>query len=111
MRSTGVIVLLFVLFHLADLTFGNANPDFVHGDVYHNLLASFERTWVVVIYVVAQIALAFHIYHGAWSMFQSVGLANPRFNDWRRWFAAVFAMVILIGNSIIPLAVQFGLVE
>ncbi len=110
MRWTGIIILLFVLFHLADLTFGNANPDFVSGDVYHNVVASFERTWVVVIYVVAQIALAFHIYHGAWSMFQSVGLANPRYNDWRRWFAAAFALVILVGNVSMPLAVQFGLV-
>lgn len=111
MRWTGTIILLFVLFHLADLTFGNANPDFVSGEVYDNIVASFERTWVAVIYIAAQIALALHIYHGAWSMFQSIGLANPRYNDWRRWFAAGFALLILIGNVSIPLAVQLGAID
>ena len=111
MRWGGIIILLFVLFHLADLTFGYANPDFVEGDVYHNLIASFERTPVAIIYIVAQIALAMHIYHGAWSMFQSLGMANPRFNDWRRWFAIGFALLILIGNTSMVLAVQFGLLS
>ena len=108
MRWGGVIVLLFVLFHLADLTFGTANPDFVSGDVYRNLVASFERIPVAIIYIVAQFVLALHIYHGAWSMFQSLGLANPRFNDWRRWFSVAFALVILVGNTSMVLAVQFG---
>ncbi len=108
MRWGGVIILLFVLFHLADLTFGNANPEFVSGDVYHNLVSSFERTPVAVIYIVAQFVLALHIYHGAWSMFQSLGLANPGFNDWRRWFAVAFALLILVGNTSMVLAVQFG---
>jgi succinate dehydrogenase / fumarate reductase cytochrome b subunit len=111
MRWGGVIILLFVIFHLADLTFGNANPEFISGDVYHNLVTSFERTPVAVIYIVAQVVLAFHIYHGAWSLFQSLGLANPRYNDWRRWFAVAFALVILIGNTSMVLAVQFGILD
>ncbi len=60
------------------------------------------------IYIVAQVFLALHIYHGAWSLFQSLGLANPRFNEWRRWFAVAFALIILIGNTSIVLAVQVG---
>jgi len=108
MRWGGVIILLFVLFHLADLTFGKANPDFVSGDVYHNLITSFERTPVAIFYLAAQVVLALHIYHGAWSLFQSLGMANPRYNDWRRWFAVAFAVLILIGNSSMVLAVQFG---
>lgn len=110
MRWSGVIVALFVVYHLADLTWGFANPDFVRGDVYHNLVASFERVPVAVAYIVAQAALALHIYHGAWSMFQSMGMANPRFNDWRRYFAIAFAALILIGNVSIPLAVQVGII-
>ena len=108
MRWGGIIILLFVLFHLADLTFGNANPEFVSGDVYHNVVTSFQRIPVAVIYIVAQFVLALHIYHGAWSMFQSLGLANQRFNDWRRWFAVAFALLILVGNTSMVLAVQFG---
>ena len=108
MRWGGVIILLFVLFHLADLTLGNANGDFIAGDVYHNMITSFERPVVAAIYIVAQFVLALHIYHGAWSMFQSLGLANPRYNDWRRWFAVAFALVILVGNTSMVLAVQFG---
>jgi succinate dehydrogenase / fumarate reductase cytochrome b subunit len=109
MRWGGVIILLFVIFHVLDLTTGSVNPEYVGGAVYNNMIYSFERWYIALFYVVAQIALAFHIYHGAWSLFQSLGLSNPRYNDWRRWFAVAFALVILIGNSSIPIAVQFGL--
>ena len=111
MRWSGTIVLLFVLYHLADLTLGWVNPDFVSGAVYANILASFEVWYVALFYVVAQIFLAIHIFHGAWSLFQSLGLANRRYNEWRRWFAVGFALVILIGNSSIPIAVQLGVIS
>lgn len=111
MRWSGTILALFVLYHLADLTWGFANPDFVRGDVYGNLVASFDRLPVAILYIAAQLALALHIYHGAWSMFQSLGLANPRFNDWRRYFAVAFAAVILVGNVSIPLSVQLGIIS
>src|SRR5688572_27764618 len=57
MRWTGVIVLLFVVFHLLDLTWGPANPDFIAGDPYHNLVESFQRVPVALIYIVANLAL------------------------------------------------------
>jgi len=111
MRWTGVIVALFVLFHLADLTWGNANPDFVRGDPYNNLVASFERVPVAIVYVVANVALALHLYHGSWSIFQSMGINNPRYNRARRGFAIGFAGVVLAGNLTFPIAVQLGLVD
>jgi succinate dehydrogenase / fumarate reductase cytochrome b subunit len=111
MRWTGVIVGLFVLFHLADLTWGAANSDFVRGDPYHNMVESFTRLPVALIYIVANIALGIHLYHGAWSLFQSIGWNNPRFNQSRRWFATAFAAVIMIGNVSFPLAVQFHLID
>jgi succinate dehydrogenase / fumarate reductase cytochrome b subunit len=110
MRWTGVIVGLFVIFHLADLTWGPANPHFVRGDPFDNVINSFQRVPVAIIYIIANLALAFHIFHGAWSMFQSLGLNNPRFNVWRRWFAAAFAIVIGIGNISMPLLVVTGVV-
>ena len=111
MRWTGPIILLFLLFHLADLTWGWANPDFVRGDPYNNLVRSFERWPVALLYVVANVALALHIFHGAWSMFQSLGINNPRYNRFRRAFASGFALVILVGNVSFPIAVLLDIVD
>jgi succinate dehydrogenase / fumarate reductase cytochrome b subunit len=111
MRLTGVVIALFVVFHLADLTWGTANPDFVRGDVYRNLIASFERPVVALIYIVANIALGIHLFHGAWSMFQSLGLNNPRWNSARRVFATTFAGIVMVGNVSFPIAVQLGVVS
>lgn len=111
MRWTGVIVGLFVVFHLFDLTWGQANPDFVRGDIYNNVVASFERVPVAVAYVVANLALGLHIYHGAWSLFQSLGVNHPRFNHLRRRFAAGFALVVTAGNVTFPIMVQLGVVD
>ena len=61
----------------ADLTWGTANPHFVRGDVYDNVIDSFKRVPVAIIYIVANLALAIHLFHGAWSMFQSLGLEQP----------------------------------
>jgi succinate dehydrogenase / fumarate reductase cytochrome b subunit len=111
MRWTGVIIALFLIFHLLDLTWGPANPDFVRGDPYDNVIESFQRVPVAIVYIVANIALAIHIFHGAWSMFQSLGWNNPRFNIYRRWFAAAFAIVIGVGNVSMPLLVVTGAVS
>jgi succinate dehydrogenase / fumarate reductase cytochrome b subunit len=109
MRWTGVIVLLFIAFHLADLTWGFANPDFVRGDVYHNVVESLSFLPTATFYILANLALGLHLYHGAWSMFQSMGINNPRFNHWRRYFAVAFAALITVGNLSFPVAILLGL--
>jgi succinate dehydrogenase / fumarate reductase cytochrome b subunit len=101
-----VIIGLFVIFHLADLTWGTVNPDYVRGDVYRNMVASFSRPAVAAIYIVANLALAIHLFHGAWSMFQSLGLNNPKWNQWRRSFAIGFATLVGVMNLSFPIAVQ-----
>ncbi|MEZ5170975.1 MAG: succinate dehydrogenase cytochrome b subunit [Acidimicrobiia bacterium] len=111
MRWTGIIVAAFIVYHLLDLTWGVTNPDFVRGDVYDNMVASFERVPVAVVYIVANILLGIHIFHGAWSMFQSLGVNNPRFNLWRRYFAVGFASLIVVGNVSMPVAVQLGIIS
>jgi succinate dehydrogenase / fumarate reductase cytochrome b subunit len=111
MRWTGIIVLAYLIFHLMDLTWGQANSEFVRGDPYNNLVYSLQRPAVAIAYAVANIALAFHLYHGAWSMFQSMGINNPRINKARRGFAIAFAGFILIGNLSFPIAVQLHAVE
>ena len=111
MRWTGVIVGLFVIFHLMDLTWGTVDPGWARGHVYANVIHSFQRVPVAIVYIVANIALAFHIYHGAWSMFQSLGINNPKWNDARRSFALGFALLIGIANVSFPLMVVTGVVS
>ena len=111
MRWSGVIVLAFLAWHLADLTWGVANPDFVRGDPYGNIVASFSRWPVALFYIAANLLLGLHIFHGAWSMFQSLGVNNPRFNPWRRHFATGFAALIVAGNVSFPIMVLAGVVK
>ena len=111
MRWSGVIVGLFVLFHLMDLTWGSTNPGFVPGDVYHNVVASFRRWPVAVVYVLANLALGLHLNHGGWSLLQSMGWSRRRFNHWRRYFAVAFAALVVVGNISFPVAVLTGIVS
>jgi succinate dehydrogenase / fumarate reductase cytochrome b subunit len=116
MRWGGVILALFIFYHLAHFTFGApwAHHDFVPGDVYHNVVAGFSVWWVSAIYIVAQITLGFHLYHGLWSLFQSLGWwkssSGSDGGDGRRTFALVFALVITVGNISFPWSVLTGLV-
>ncbi len=114
MRWGGVIILLFVFYHLAHLTFGVdvAPPaQFIQGDVYHNVVSGFQIWWVSAIYIIANLALGLHLYHGLWAMFSSVGMTNPRFEHWRRTFAYAFAIVITVANISFPLSVLTGFVK
>jgi succinate dehydrogenase / fumarate reductase cytochrome b subunit len=111
MRYTGVVVLLFIIFHLSDLSWGTTNPDYVRGDVYRNMVASFDRPLIAAVYVVANLALGLHLFHGSWSLFQSLGLNNPKWNSWRRNFAIGFAALITVGNLSFPIAVQAGILN
>jgi succinate dehydrogenase / fumarate reductase cytochrome b subunit len=111
MVYTGTIILAFIIFHLADLTWGFANPDFVRGAITNNLTASLARWWVSLFYIVAVLALGLHIYHGTWSMFQTLGLNNRRYNAWRR-YAAIGLTVGVVGiNLTFPLGTLFGVID
>lgn len=110
-RWGGVIIGLFVVYHLAHLTSGQAHADFHPGEVYRNVVSAFQNPVVSLIYIVAQLALCFHLYHGLWSMFQTLGWYNESTPDWRRRFALVFALIIAIGNISFPVAVLTGLVS
>jgi succinate dehydrogenase / fumarate reductase, cytochrome b subunit len=111
MRWGGVLLIAFVVFHILHLTTGDTHPNFRPGDVYHNVVTGFQVVWVSLFYIVAQIALGLHLYHGLWSMFQSLGWNHPRFNAWRRTFATAFALIIAVGNILFPLSVLTGLVR
>jgi succinate dehydrogenase / fumarate reductase cytochrome b subunit len=111
MRWTGMLVLLFIVVHLADLSWGWLNPDFVRGQPYRNIDASLSRLPMAIFYILANIALGIHLIHGTWSLFQSMGWSNPRFNSWRKGLATGLATIIVVGNVSIPIAVQAGVIE
>ena len=112
MRWTGPIVGLYILFHLADLTWGWwLGAEYVRGDPYHNVVESLSAVPVAIIYVVANLALALHIFHGAWSMFQSLGVNSPKYNGLRRNLATGLAVVVLLGNLSFPILTVAGVVN
>lgn len=111
MRWTGIIVALYLVFHLADLTWGWFNEDYIRGDVYFNMTESMSNLPIALIYVVANVALAIHVFHGAWSLFQSLGINNPKYNPARRLFAVAIALFILVVNVSFPIMVQAGVLE
>ncbi|MBJ7504350.1 MAG: succinate dehydrogenase cytochrome b subunit [Ilumatobacteraceae bacterium] len=116
MRLSGIVVVMFMVWHLLDLTFGVVNTigtegEYVRSEVYANVVRSFERWPVALFYVVANLLLGLHLAHGAWSIFQSLGWNNPRFNAWRVAFARGFAAIVVIGNISFPIAVTVGIVS
>ena len=111
MRWTGVIVLLFLVYHLADLTWGWVNPAPAGSTPYEKVIASFSVPAVAAFYLVANLALGSHLYHGVWSLFQSMGWNNRRFNAWRRSLAIAFTVVVVGGNLSFPIAVLTGIIS
>jgi succinate dehydrogenase / fumarate reductase cytochrome b subunit len=120
MRWGGVIVLVFIVFHILHFTTGTVHPDFQHcadvdGDftcyVYQNVVAGFDGHWgIVAFYVLAQIAIAMHLAHGVWSMFRSLGMNSPRSDVMARKAAIAIATMVGFFNCFIPIAVAAGLV-
>ncbi len=111
MRWSGVFLLLFVVYHLMHMTWGNAHPDFIHGEVYHNFVVGFRQVLATIVYVVAMLALGLHLYHGVWSLLQTLGLSHPRYNHFLHAFASLITAIVVIGNISMPVAVLAGLLE
>lgn len=111
MRWGGIIILLFVIYHILHFTTGQAHHDFIREDPYHNFVTGFRIWWVAAIYIIANLALGLHLYHGVWSMFSSLGVTHKRFENWRRVFATSFATVITVANVLFPLSVLLGFVR
>jgi succinate dehydrogenase / fumarate reductase cytochrome b subunit len=106
MRWGGVIIALFVVYHVLDLTAGVLNPHGVSGEIYANVTADFQHWYVVVAYTVAVVALGFHLRHGVWSALRSLGVdavARP--------VALGYAVVITVGFLSVPYGVVFGVIR
>ena len=93
------------------MTTGTVHPDFVDGDVYHNIVAGFRVPWVAAFYVLSMIALGLHLYHGAWSSFRTLGITQPSAHPLRRRVVALVSIVIAALFASIPLAVVTGILH
>jgi len=112
MRIGGVLLLLFIVLHVLHFTTLTLQPvPLVEGDVYANVVASFRIWWVTLFYVIAMIALGFHLYHGAWSSVRTLGFERGRLDPFSRPVAIALAIIIWAGFTLVPVAVYFHLVS
>lgn len=128
MRISGPIILLFIIYHLLHFTVGfqalglgdtavtttiehcHMAHEELNCEAYANVIRGFSQPVIVAFYVFAQLLLGMHLGHGAYSMFRTLGLSNPRYDRMARAFATGMAVIIVVGNCSIPLAVLTNLV-
>ena len=114
MMWSGPIIAAFVIFHVLHLTVGAVMPLREVGvnqpDVRYNLVSGFQNPLVVGFYILAVVLLCVHLYHGLWSMLQSLGWISPRYDEKVRKAAAATAILICLGFVSVPLAVVAGVV-
>lgn len=115
MKLSGPILALYIVFHLAHFTAPglalSGGYEHSHTDVYNNVVQAFSIPWAAAVYIVANILVGIHVYHGAWSLFQSLGLSHPRHDGKRDFAAKTLAIVLTIGNISMPIAVLAGVVK
>lgn len=114
MMVTGTVLLLFIVFHVLDLTVGAApvaSDQFEHLNAYDNLVHSFERPAVAFFYVAAMVVLLLHVAHGLWSVVNDLGGTGRRLRAVGAALAGLVGLVLLLGNALIPLAVLTGVVS
>jgi succinate dehydrogenase / fumarate reductase cytochrome b subunit len=108
MKYGGLFLFFFILFHLAHFTYPGIamSKAYLHDpiDAYANFVNAFKIPWVSAIYIVSQIFLGLHLYHGSWSLFQSLGF-DPRNDDKRRFLAQTIGIVVAVANISFPVAV------
>ncbi|MBI5083112.1 MAG: succinate dehydrogenase cytochrome b subunit [Acidobacteria bacterium] len=110
MLWSGPIIGAFLVYHILHFTTGGAHPDFRAGEVYRNVVTGFRNPAASVFYIIANILLAIHLYHGVWSMFQSLGVNHPQYTPKLKLLAKAYAWVVGLGNVSIPIAVLTGVV-
>jgi succinate dehydrogenase / fumarate reductase cytochrome b subunit len=119
MPVTGTVLALFVVFHVLDLTFGTrpAAPDGFReagagvSYAYQNLIASFQRPVVAAFYILAMALLGAHLFHGLWLAINDLGATGKRFRQIAAIVCSVVALVIMVGNISIPIAVWTGMIS
>ena len=112
MRAGGLLLAGFVVFHILHFTTGTILPSlFIDGEAYQNVVRSFSVAWVAIFYLVAMGALALHLHHGIWSLFQTLGANHPHVDGIRLRLAWVLSVGIPLGFVSVPLGVVLGMVR
>ncbi|HEX6617511.1 MAG TPA: succinate dehydrogenase cytochrome b subunit [Gemmatimonadales bacterium] len=110
-RWGGVLILIFIIYHILHFTLGTVHSSFVEGDPFHNVTTGFGNILVVLFYELALIALGLHLYHGVWSSGRTLGVSPPSPRPLKRQLALALALIIWAGFAVIPLAVYAGMVS
>jgi succinate dehydrogenase / fumarate reductase, cytochrome b subunit len=112
MRWGGVIIVLFVIYHILDLTAGTLNPNGVAGEAYANVVADFApaRWYVTLFYTLSILAVGFHLRHGLFSAARTLGQQTAKGEAIARATALVLAVTLVVGYLAVPFAVLTGLV-
>lgn len=106
----GLFLAFFILFHILHFTTGHMHFDgFMAGQVYHNVHTAFQHWYILAVYLAAMSALYLHVYHGGWSLMQTLGLDGPRRNKCLRYMARGLAVILFIGFMSMPVAIFSGL--
>jgi succinate dehydrogenase / fumarate reductase cytochrome b subunit len=108
MRVGGVLLLVFIVVHLLQLTVGAIHPQFTHLDPYNNVRIALSNPAVAIFYLAAMAALALHLYHGVWASVRTLGAAPASATPLKRRLALVLAIVVAGGFMIIPVATLLG---
>ena len=118
MVFSGIIVSLFIVYHLLHFTFGKVQPQFFEmtdakgrEDIYAMVVHSFRNVYVSASYIAAMAVLCWHLRHGLQSMFQSVGWSSEKTAPCFEKFAVATSLLIFLGNCSIPAAILLGLVK
>ncbi|MGC8724586.1 MAG: succinate dehydrogenase cytochrome b subunit [Acidobacteriota bacterium] len=111
MIVSGPLILLYVIYHLMMFTFLQTPQGLSHTDVYGNVVKAFQQPGISAVYIVAMLVLGFHLYHGIWSMLQTLGINHPKLNRLRRIASAVLAILLAAGYISIPVSVLLGIVH
>jgi len=113
MRYGGIIIAVYIVWHLLDLTFFVVNPKGADATPYDRMVADFDpsRWFITLFYVVAVLLVGLHLNHGIWSAFQTLGLRSPRSNKALRALAGTVAGLVTLGFVSVPLSITFGLVS
>jgi succinate dehydrogenase / fumarate reductase cytochrome b subunit len=110
-RWGGVLILVFLVYHILHFTLGTVHASFVEGDPYHNVASGFSNPVVVLFYELAMVAVGLHLYHGIWSSGRSLGVSAPSPHPIRRQLALALSVIVWAGFAVIPLAVYAGVIR
>ncbi len=111
MRISGPLLLAFIIYHILHLTTGTVHPDYHEGSVYANLVSGLEVPLVATVYIASMALLGLHLWHGTWSLFQTLGADQGRYESLGRNFATLFTVVVILGFVAVPVAVTTGIVK